>query len=371
MRDRLAARRSTFGGEELRVVYASWIRATMARAAALEREGRLISPRRLLGGKVFAQPAAYAAAISAWLARNDDVLPEYMRSAERARRSYGENLTRARSSKSSVRCWARQSPAPGARSSVNNLLDLEGALLATDPSARGHVAIVKHTTPCGLAVGRDALDAYRKALACDPVSAFGSVISLTVPVDEAAAEAISSLFVECIVAPNFSAAAVEILGPKYNLRVLQGTAPWTPGSADLKRVRGGVWVQERSPVAARTDVAMVNRRATTDDERDDLLFAWCRSAGESNAIVRARWCDDWYRAGQISRAMPRFSPCTRAGGGQSSREQYWVRMRLPPRRVDQAAKRHFRIVQPGLVATPKDRRRDEPGWLWWFTGRGV
>jgi phosphoribosylaminoimidazolecarboxamide formyltransferase/IMP cyclohydrolase len=71
------------------------------------------------------------------------------------------------------------------------------------------------------------------------------VISLTVPVDEAAAEAISSLFVECIVAPGFSGPAVEILGRKKNLRVLQGTAPWPLASADLKRVRGGLLVQER------------------------------------------------------------------------------------------------------------------------------
>ena len=120
----------------------------------------------------------------------------------------------------------------GKELSFNNLLDLEGALLATDPfGEQVACAIVKHTTPCGLAVGRDALDAYRKALACDPVSAFGSVISLTVPVDEAAAEAISSLFVECIVAPGFSEAAVEILGRKRNLRVLQGAAAWPSGSA--------------------------------------------------------------------------------------------------------------------------------------------
>ena len=96
----------------------------------------------------------------------------------------------------------------GKELSFNNLFDLEGALLATEPfGTEVCCAIIKHTTPCGLATGTNALDAYRKALACDPVSAFGSVISFTVPVDDAAAEAVSSLFVECVVAPSFSAGA--------------------------------------------------------------------------------------------------------------------------------------------------------------------
>ena len=93
----------------------------------------------------------------------------------------------------------------GKELSFNNLLDLEGALLAVDPfGGETACAIVKHTTPCGLATGATALEAYQKALACDPVSAFGSVIAFTVPVDEATADRVSSLFVECIVAPEFS-----------------------------------------------------------------------------------------------------------------------------------------------------------------------
>src|SRR5439155_23808031 len=101
----------------------------------------------------------------------------------------------------------------GKELSFNNLLDLEGALFATDPFAgETCCAIVKHTTPCGLATGATAVEAYRKALACDPVSAFGSVISFTVSVDDETAEAVSSLFVECVVAPQFSNGALEILG---------------------------------------------------------------------------------------------------------------------------------------------------------------
>src|SRR5438270_9896332 len=129
----------------------------------------------------------------------------------------------------------------GKELSFNNLLDLEGALLASDPfQGETCCAIVKHTTPCGLATAASAVEAYRKALACDPVSAFGSVISFTVPVDDATADAVSSLFVECVVAPQFSDGAVEILGRKKNLRVLEGRALWGPGTGsnnlDYKRV---------------------------------------------------------------------------------------------------------------------------------------
>src|SRR5207248_7938260 len=124
----------------------------------------------------------------------------------------------------------------GKELSFNNLLDLEGALLAIDPFGQETTcAIVKHTTPCGLATGATALEAYQKALSCDPVSAFGSVIAFTVPVDEATADRVSSLFVECIVAPEFSHGAVEILGRKKNLRVLEGRAAWGAHSLDYKR----------------------------------------------------------------------------------------------------------------------------------------
>src|SRR5436305_9991884 len=106
--------------------------------------------------------------------------------------------------------------------------------VAPFPTQRGG-AIIKHTTPCGLAVGTSAIDAYRKALACDPVSAFGSVIAFTVPVDAATADAVSSLFVEVVVAPSFADEAVEILGRKKNLRVLEGRATWPANALDYKR----------------------------------------------------------------------------------------------------------------------------------------
>ncbi len=352
--------------------------------AALEASDDDLDLRRLLAGKVFAHTAAYDAAISAWFAaQRSDVFPERMTlGLERAQTlRYGENPDQRAA-------FYVERPGDGLASlvqrggkelSFNNLLDLEGALLATDPfGEQVACAIVKHTTPCGLAVGRDALDAYRKALACDPVSAFGSVISLTVPVDEAAAEAISSLFVECIVAPGFSDAAVEILGRKKNLRVLQGTAPWPKGSADLKRVRGGLLVQERpAAMGAYETWQVVTRRAPTDAERDDLLFAWRAVATvKSNAIVLARdGATIGIGAGQMSRvdasflAVHKARTASHATSGAVLGSDAFFPFRDG---VDQAAEAGITaIVQPGGSVRDAEviAAADEHGMAMVFTGQ--
>ncbi|MBL8959039.1 MAG: bifunctional phosphoribosylaminoimidazolecarboxamide formyltransferase/IMP cyclohydrolase, partial [Gemmatimonadetes bacterium] len=267
----------------------------------------------------------------------------------------------------------------GKELSFNNLLDLEGALLATDPF-EGEVAcaIIKHTTPCGLATGTTALDAYRKALACDPVSAFGSVISFTVPVDEAAAEAIAGLFVECIVAPSFSEAAVEILGRKKNLRVLEGTARWTPGMMDYKRVRGGVLVQERGPAILRDDDwKVVTTRVPTAQEKVDLLFAWrAVSSVKSNAIVLARnGATIGIGAGQMSRVDASFLAVHKArGAGHDTAGSALGSDAFFPFRdsVDQAAEAGITaIVQPGGSVRDQEviDAANEKGIAMVFTGQ--
>jgi phosphoribosylaminoimidazolecarboxamide formyltransferase / IMP cyclohydrolase len=271
--------------------------------------------RRDLAEKAYAHTAAYDAAIAAWFAAQrgepfpaDLTLPYTRRQALR----YGENPDQ----RAAFYVERRGSGLDGLvqkggkELSFNNLLDLEGALLAMDPfQGEPACAIIKHTTPCGLAIGASALDAYQKALACDPVSAFGSVIAFTVPVDDATAEAVSSLFVECITAPGFSAGAVEILGRKKNLRVLEGTARWPSGAMDLKRVRGGVLLQERVPVAVERDGWQVKtKRQPTAVEWVDLAFAWRAVASvKSNAIVLARGgATIGIGAGQMSRVDAAF-----------------------------------------------------------------
>jgi phosphoribosylaminoimidazolecarboxamide formyltransferase/IMP cyclohydrolase len=271
--------------------------------------------RRRLAEKVYAHTAAYDAAIAGWFAqqRNERFPEDITMHARRAQAlRYGENPEQraafyAEDGRLGISALKQLG---GKELSFNNLLDLEGALLATEPfGAEACCAIVKHTTPCGIAIGTDAGDAYRKALACDPVSAFGSVIAFTVPVDSVAAEAISSLFVECIVAPQFDDEAIEILGRKKNLRVLQGVASWGRDALDVKRVRGGFLVQERTP--ALTDESswkVVTQRAPTDAERQNLSFAWRAVASvKSNAIVLTRdQATIGIGAGQMSRVDAAF-----------------------------------------------------------------
>ena len=283
--------------------------------AALQAGDDDLDLRRTLAEKAFAHTAAYDAAIASWFAQQrDEKFPETvtLSTTRQQKLRYGENPDQAAA-------FYVDFPGAGLASlvqrggkelSFNNLLDLEGALHTVDPyTSEKACAIIKHTTPCGLAVGTSAIDAYRKALACDPVSAFGSVVAFTVPVDAATADAVSSLFIEVIVSPSFTDEAVEILGRKKNLRVLEGRATWTPNSLDYKRVRGGVLVQER-PRTVIDDEGwkVMTTREPSAEERRDLLFVWrAVAAVKSNAIVLARdGATIGIGAGQMSRVDAAF-----------------------------------------------------------------
>jgi phosphoribosylaminoimidazolecarboxamide formyltransferase/IMP cyclohydrolase len=272
--------------------------------------------RRMLAEKTFAHTAAYDGAIAAWFAKQrGERFPEHVRLSLERQQSlrYGENPGQEAAfyveHRGAGLAALRQHG--GKELSFNNLLDLEGALLATDMLGDEHpcCAIIKHTSPCGLAVAPTPLEAYQKALACDPVSAFGSVISFNVPVDEKLADVISSLFIECLVAPSFSPAAIEILGRKRNLRVLEGRATWPAGSLDFKRVRGGLLAQDRPSIDhSLQSWNVATKRAPTNAERDDLLFAWRAVASvKSNGIVLARnGATIGIGAGQMSRVDASF-----------------------------------------------------------------
>ncbi len=342
--------------------------------------------RRILAGKAFAHTAAYDAAIASWFARErgDKFPPEIVVSFERAQSlRYGENPGQ------SAAFYVERPGAGlggltqrgGKELSFNNLLDLEGALLAVDPfSTETACAIVKHTSPCGLAVGETALDAYRKALACDPVSAFGSVIAFTVPVDDATAGAVASLFVECIVAPEFSPGAIEILGRKKNLRVLEGrpSVVNSDNHLDYKRVRGGVLVQERAPaVIDDTGWTLMTKRKPSDDESRDLLFAWRAVASvKSNAIVLVRdGATIGIGAGQMSRVDAAFLAAHKAAlAGHATTGSVLGSDAYFPFRdgVDQAAEAGVRaIVQPGGSVRDAEviAAADEHDMAMLFTGK--
>lgn len=352
--------------------------------AAIEARDGDIDLRRLLAEKVYEHTAAYDSAIATWFAeQRGELFPDTFTAAFQRAQSlrYGENPGQSASfyveRPGAGLAGLRQRG--GKELSFNNLLDLEGALLAIEPfGEQPACAIVKHTTPCGLAVGTDALDAYRKALACDPVSAFGSVIAFNKPVDGATAEAVSSLFVEVIVAPEFADDAVEVLGRKKNLRVLEGVARWPNRSFDYKRVRGGVLVQERAPTVIDTDGWTVpTKRKPSDAELNDLLFAWRSVAAvKSNAIVLARdGATIGIGAGQMSRVDAAFMAVHKAkAAGHDTRSSVLGSDAFFPFRdgVDQAADAGVKaIVQPGGSVRDAEviEAADERGIAMVFTGK--
>lgn len=343
--------------------------------------------RRELAGKVYAHTAAYDAAIAQWFASTapsaGDELPARMTvSLERAQSlRYGENPDQPAAFyvEQAGRGLAALRQHGGKELSFNNLLDLEGALLAIEPFAgETACAIIKHTTPCGLGTGASMLEAYQKALAGDPVSAFGGIIACSATVDEAAAEAISSLFVECVVAPAFEEKAIEILGRKKNLRVLEGTAEWSRDALDMKRVRGGLLVQRRpQPVTDATGWRVVTKRAPSEQEHADLLFAWRAVASvKSNAIVLARGgMTIGIGAGQMSRVDASFLAVHKARSQKHQTEGAVLGSDafFPFRDgVDQAAEAGITaIVQPGGSVRDDEviAAADERGIAMVFTGR--
>lgn len=176
--------------------------------------------------------------------------------------------------------------------SFNNIIDLEAALETVKAFEATTASVIKHTNPCGLACGKTPLEAYQKARACDPISAFGSVVGFNREVDEAVAEEINKTFVEAVIAPGFSKQALKILKRKENIRLLEVNLTKikkdiAPGALDLKKVGGGLLVQDVDcKSCGPLDLKVVTRREPTPEEKEALLFAW-RAVKyiKSNAIV--------------------------------------------------------------------------------------
>src|SRR5438477_7040882 len=194
----------------------------------------------------------------------------------------------------------------GKELSYNNIVDLQAAWDLAQEFDEPVCAIIKHTNPCGTAVGKTLAEAFTRALACDPVSAFGGVIGVNQPLDEAAADEMAKLFVEVIAAPRFDEAAKPKLSAKKNLRLVEianAPQPWV-----LKNVSGGILLQDADlrPLA-QSDLKVVTKREPTPEERRALLFAWkiCKHV-KSNAIVYAR---DGQTVGVGAGQMSRVDSC--------------------------------------------------------------
>lgn len=178
----------------------------------------------------------------------------------------------------------------GKEMSFNNYIDADAAWQLVCDFNETACAIIKHMNPAGVGTGASLEEAYRRALATDPVSAFGGIVAFNRKVDEAAARAITEIFTEVVVAPAFDEAALEVLRAKKNLRVLAAGEPRRAEGLEYKTITGGMLVQTRDTHRLTgTDLKVVTKRAPTEEEIRALLFAWtvCKHT-KSNAIVYAR-----------------------------------------------------------------------------------
>jgi phosphoribosylaminoimidazolecarboxamide formyltransferase/IMP cyclohydrolase len=185
---------------------------------------------------------------------------------------------------------ARAEVLGGKEMSFNNYVDADAAWQLVCDFEETACSIIKHMNPAGVGTATTTEEAYRRALETDPVSAFGGIVAFNRTVDERAARAVSEIFTEVVVAPDFDEAAVEVLKSKKNLRILRAGDVQSPEGLDFKRITGGLLVQTRDTHRLkREDLKVVTKRAPTDEEVAALLFAWtvCKHT-KSNAIVYAR-----------------------------------------------------------------------------------
>ena len=293
--------------------------------------------RRELAAAAFAHTAAYDAAIAAWFARRqDEAYPERLIvSAERRQLlRYGENPHQ------SAAFYAAAAPRAGVATarqlqgkelSYNNLNDTDAAFeLVAEFTADPAVAIIKHANPCGTALGASLADAYRRALACDPVSAFGGVIALNRALDGETASLIAEQFAEVVIAPDADADARAVLAEKKNLRLLVTGAMPDAGerSAVLRALAGGYLLQDRDGAVVDEDgLRTVTERKPDEAEMADLRFAFTLAKHvKSNAIVYVKdRASVGVGAGQMSRvdsariAAQKAAEAQQAAGESESR----------------------------------------------------
>jgi len=268
--------------------------------AELEENGGEISEatRHWLANEAFAQTARYDAAISRWFSEEYEDYPEHLAVAYEKvlDLAYGENphqraaLYAEAGARSHV--LSRVSKLHGKALSFNNVLDLDSARRLVEDFARPACTIVKHNNPCGVAIGADPLEAYEKALACDPLSAFGGVIAFNRPVSESLAERLHENFVEVLIAPEYEHGALPVLQQKDAIRILreEERRQPEPGERDVKRVLGGLLVQDRDgDPEPRELMEVVTKGQPSEAQWDDLCFAWTVVRHvRSNAIVLAK-----------------------------------------------------------------------------------
>jgi phosphoribosylaminoimidazolecarboxamide formyltransferase/IMP cyclohydrolase len=292
-------------------------------------DGRLsLQTRTALAAKAFARTARYDAAIANWYAmrvHGEGFPPSWAESYEKVLDlRYGENPHQR------AAFYARAG-APthlldgvqqlqGKELSFNNLLDLDSARRLVESFGQPACAIVKHNNPCGAAVAADAREAYARAFACDPVSAYGGVLALNRPVDEVLARELAKQFIEVLLAPQIDEQARSLLAAKKNLRLLE-LREWPPPSraVECKPVIGGQLAQSADFVSERREQMRVLTRAQPSDEQwEALLFAWevCRHVRSNAIVLAAGTATIGIGAGQMSRVDAVRIAIEKAGAAQ-------------------------------------------------------
>ncbi len=315
--------------------------------------------RRELAQSAYARTAAYDAAVSNWMAGAVGVETPRRRAFAgtlRQRLRYGENPHQ----KAAFYLDGSQRPGvatarqlQGKELSYNNINDTDAAFELVsefDPALGPACAIIKHANPCGVAQGASLAEAYSRAFDCDRTSAFGGIVALNQPLDGAAAEEIVKIFTEVVIAPDADADARNIFASKKNVRLLVTGAMADPLQAALafRQVSGGILVQDKDTghISA-DDLEVVTRKAPTDRQLKDLLFAWTVAKHvKSNAIIYVRdGATVGIGAGQMSRV-----DSTRIAARKAQDMAEVLGLDQPPTRGSVVASDAFFPFSDGLLA---------------------
>ncbi|HEY3209582.1 MAG TPA: bifunctional phosphoribosylaminoimidazolecarboxamide formyltransferase/IMP cyclohydrolase [Actinomycetota bacterium] len=352
-------------------------------------DGLSRNTRYRLAREAFAHTSAYDTAIAAWFAEEEaqakalppeeEGLPKLL-SIALSRRSilrYGENPHQRAglyTPEAGLGPLGGAEVLQGKEMSFNNWLDTEAARAVAFLFDRPAAAIVKHHNPCGVALGSSLPDAYSRALDGDRVSAFGGIVAFNREVDEDAARAMAEVFTEVVVAPAYSEGALAAYAAKANLRVLRAPAP-EPRSLDVRFIDGGALVQDMDQIVeGRSDMKVVTSREPTEEEWEDLLFAWTVAARvKSNAIVLAKGLATVaVGAGQMNR-LTSVDVASRHAGGKARGASLASDAFFPFRDgLDRAAEAGIAaVIQPGGSVRDEEviASAEEHGLAMVFTGR--
>ncbi|MFZ9442003.1 MAG: bifunctional phosphoribosylaminoimidazolecarboxamide formyltransferase/IMP cyclohydrolase [Candidatus Nanopelagicaceae bacterium] len=291
--------------------------------SAIKNGGTTLDERKRFALEAFRATARYDIAVASWLGSHDgELLPEWVgKSFERSRTlRYGENPHQSSAlyiESGVTNGLANATVLHGKEMSYNNYVDIEAAWRAAHDHSDPAVAIIKHTNPCGVAIGAAIADAYQSAHACDPVSAFGGVIAANRKVSEEMARGVSEVFTEVIAAPDYDEKALEILTQKPSIRILKVNPVSAP--LEFRHIDGGLLVQEFDRVDAPGDLVanwqLVAGKALNPEELKELEFAWraVRSVKSNGILLAKGFASVGIGMGQVNRVDSARLAVTRAG----------------------------------------------------------